>query len=135
MVEDDAEVWSGNRRRKLWKQMCVQSALNNALPDQERLLYAALAPSPSTFTILKSACRTWEDHLWAQVSIICEERESMELSRLSGSFWDKGIAAEPDDWEAEVKESLMTLEDVAVTEGCVDSPSRMQKLTPFQSKR
>ncbi|KAF5320046.1 hypothetical protein D9611_010388 [Ephemerocybe angulata] len=119
MAEDDAEFWHGNRRRKLWKKTCVHAALNNTLSDQERLLYAALAPSPLTATILKSACRTWEDHLWVQISIICEEKESLELSRLSGSFWEGGEPEEVDqeEWEEEVIETLDTLQDVAVLEG------------------
>ncbi|KAF6745641.1 nuclear pore complex protein [Ephemerocybe angulata] len=119
MAEDDAEFWHGNRRRKLWKKTCIHAALNNTLSDQERLLYAALAPSPLTAMILKSACRTWEDHLWVQISIICEEKESLELSRLSGSFWEGGEPEELDqeEWEAEVIETLDTLQDVAVLEG------------------
>jgi hypothetical protein len=33
------------------------------LPDLERILYAALMPCPQTSNVLKSACRTWEDHM------------------------------------------------------------------------
>ncbi|TEB19903.1 hypothetical protein FA13DRAFT_1820574 [Coprinellus micaceus] len=121
MVEDDAEAWHGNQNRKLWKKTCVHAALNNALSDQERLLYASLTPSPLTATILKSACRTWEDHLWVQISIICEEKESLELGRLGGSFWEGGAVPDEDqeeeEWKAEVEATLKTLEDVAVTEG------------------
>ncbi|KAJ2925851.1 hypothetical protein H1R20_g11243, partial [Candolleomyces eurysporus] len=124
--EDDAmddESWSGNRNRKLWKKTCVHAALNNTLSDQERLLYAALAPSPLAATILKSACRTWEDHLWVQVSIICEEKESLELGRMGAGFWEgegepvTTSEQEQEEWENEVFESLSTLKDVAVVEG------------------
>lgn len=119
MAEDEVESWFGNQNRKLWKKTCVHAALNNSLSDQERLLYASLTPSPLTATILKSACRTWEDHLWVQISIICEEKESLEMGRLSGSFWEGGVPDEQDEeeWKAEVESTLKTLEDVAVTEG------------------
>ncbi|KAG2002400.1 nuclear pore complex protein [Coprinopsis cinerea AmutBmut pab1-1] len=134
MVEDEEEVWSGNKRRKLWKDTCTHAALNTSLSDQERILYAALAPSPATATILKAACKTWEDHLWVQTSIICEEKASLELGRIGGSFWESedGVEAvergvrdisraelekEQEDWEREVVESLETLKDVAVVEG------------------
>ncbi|KAG9312441.1 hypothetical protein JVU11DRAFT_6825 [Chiua virens] len=60
--EEDAEGWQGNRRRRLWKSTCIKAALNPNLSDPERVLYAALAPTPQTFNVLKSACRTWEDH-------------------------------------------------------------------------
>ncbi|KAH6905125.1 nuclear pore complex protein [Coprinopsis sp. MPI-PUGE-AT-0042] len=121
MVED--EGWQGNTRRKLWKDTCVHAALNNSLSEQERLLYAALG-----------ACKTWEDHLWVQVSIICEEKASLELGRIGGSFWEddgglegiergvrqmskSDLQREHLEWEQEVKESLETLKDVATVEG------------------
>ncbi|KAG1773373.1 hypothetical protein EV702DRAFT_1181131 [Suillus placidus] len=62
------------------------------LPDPERILYVALAPCPQTFSVLKSACRTWEDHLWAQISIVCEEKQTAEMMKLGGGFWDGGLA-------------------------------------------
>lgn len=151
MDADDEEPWLGNRKRKLWKSTCTRAALNvspyaersciclkgstwsqPALPDHERILYAALAPSPQTSIILKSSCRTWEDHLWAQISIMCEEKESMEMSRLGGSFWEGGLNAvesgvrpisreeeevEEDEWEKEVIGALETLKTVAVADG------------------
>ncbi|KAF8343281.1 hypothetical protein F5887DRAFT_1214057 [Amanita rubescens] len=79
-----------NRHRKLWKSTCTRAALN--LPNLERTLYAALCPSPQTFPILRSACKTWEDRLWATLSVICEQRESAELDRLANyfsSFWEE----------------------------------------------
>ena len=57
----------------------------------ERTLYASLSPSPQTFPTLRGACKTWEDHLWATLSVICEQRESAELDRLAvyfSSFWE-----------------------------------------------
>lgn len=96
-------------------------------------MYAALAPSPQTSVHLKAACRTWTDHLWAQVSVVCEEKESAELNRLTESFWegsgptDVGIDevnedvedVEEEEWEKEVVSSLESLSDVAVEEGYV----------------
>lgn len=110
----------------------TESHTKPSLPDNERILYAALAPSPQTSTILKSACRTWEDHLWAQISIMCEEKESMELRKLGGSFWEGSIEAvekgvkemsaadeerEEEDWVKEVTETLDSLKGVVVSEG------------------
>ncbi|KAG1772493.1 hypothetical protein EV702DRAFT_1134151, partial [Suillus placidus] len=35
---------------------------------------------------------TWEDHLWAQISILCEEKQTAEMIKLGGGFWDEGLA-------------------------------------------
>ena len=98
----------------------------------ERGLYAALAPSPQTASHLKAACRTWSDHLWAQINVVCEEKETAELARLRESFWENpseadllgpdvhaGIdeEAEEEEWEKEVRSSLESLQDVGVEEG------------------
>lgn len=102
------------------------------LPDPERVLYAALAPCPQTFSVLKSACRTWEDHLWAQISILCEEKLTADMIKLGGSFWDGGLAilenmpsppsqeedaAEEEEWEREATSTLETLGNVQVEDG------------------
>jgi nuclear pore complex protein Nup107 len=86
-------------------------------------------PSPQTSTQLKASCHTWEDKLWAQVSIVCEEKESEELGKLNHSFWegdgpesanpksrvpDEAEEIEADEWEKEVIESLESLADVVV---------------------
>ncbi|KAK7060258.1 Nucleoporin nup84 [Paramarasmius palmivorus] len=135
--DDDSELWSGNKRRKLWKSTCTRTALNPSLADHERVLYAALAPSPQTSLILKSACRTWEDHLWATISVLCDEKETMELARLGGSFWeggggaeglknvDKGVRTvsrdvienEEEEWEKEVVGTLEGLKSATVEDG------------------
>ncbi|KAJ7272963.1 nuclear pore protein 84/107 [Mycena rebaudengoi] len=132
MEEDFTDAWQGNRRRRLWKSTCTRSALNPNISDHDRILYAALAPSPQTSTILKAACRTWEDHLWVQVSVVCEEKQSMEISRIGGSFWEGGLSAvesgvrvlsaeaeelEAEEWEKEVVGALETLKSVAIQEG------------------
>jgi hypothetical protein len=167
-MDDGSQSWLGNRRRKLWKSSCTHAALNvslfyllsssinpfaqPSLPTPERALYAALAPSPRTAAVLKSACRTWEDHLWAQISIICEEKESAEIFKLGGGFWEQGLAAvrkgvhdsllsdAEDDWEKEVMGDLENLKDVSVQDGRVsfifrlyhqthcDAPARRQTM-------
>jgi nuclear pore complex protein Nup107 len=93
------------------------------------MLYAALAPSSQCSDILKSACRTWEDHLWASISVICEEKQSAEMFALGGGFWEGGLATverglnpEPDDnmdeeWERTVDDSLDSLKSIQVQEG------------------
>ncbi|KAG7444855.1 nuclear pore protein 84/107 [Guyanagaster necrorhizus] len=130
--EDDPDMWIGNRNRRLWKTTCTRAALNTNLPEHERVLYAALAPSPQTFGVLKSACRTWEDYLWAHVSIMCEEKESMEMNKLGGCFWEggktaveKGVAVisedkqeeEEEEWQKEVCQVLEGLRTVPVEDG------------------
>jgi len=102
------------------------------LQDPERVLYAALAPCPQTFSILKSACRSWEDHLWAQISILCEEKQTADMIKLGGGFWDGGLAvlenmpsppsqeedaAEEEEWEKEATSTLETLGNVQVEDG------------------
>jgi nuclear pore complex protein Nup107 len=60
----------------------------------ERLLHAALAPSPQTLGVLtKEACKTWEDHLWARVGALCEERLSESMQLLGPNFWESGVKA------------------------------------------
>ncbi|KAJ7063608.1 nuclear pore protein 84/107 [Mycena amicta] len=132
MEEDLTDVWQGNRRRQLWKTTCTRTATNPSVPEHDRILYAALAPTPQTSSVLKAACRTWEDHLWAQVSVVCEEKQSMEMSRVGGSFWEGGLPAvesgvriisaeteemEIEEWETEVRSSLEVLKSVGVHEG------------------
>ncbi|GAW01814.1 nuclear pore complex protein [Lentinula edodes] len=150
MDDDDADSWTGNPNRRLWKSACSRAALNTALADYERVLYAALAPAPQTSLILKSACRTWEDHLWAQISIMCEEKQTMEMSRLGGSFWEGGMSAvekgarsvsretmeeEEEEWEEEVRGALNGLKSVHVEEGPpADHPFHFSQLNIIQDK-
>ncbi|KAI0338793.1 hypothetical protein BDW22DRAFT_1362509 [Trametopsis cervina] len=145
---DDADAWRGNRRRKLWKNACTHAALNTHLTSAERALYAALAPSPQTSIQLKAACHTWEDHLWAQISVVCEEKESAEMSRLVASFWEgrpSGGGAsgeenmnmvreeeeegEEEEWEKEVVGALESLANIVVDEGApADNPYHISQL-------
>lgn len=104
--------------------------LQTLISDADRTLYAALAPSSATSVVLKSACRTWEDHLWAQVCIICEQKQMEALARAGGGFWDGGVEAisnamavdvederEEMEWEVETVKTLEGLASVAVEEG------------------
>ncbi|KAH9475030.1 Nucleoporin nup107 [Psilocybe cubensis] len=131
--EEDEESISGNLSRNLWKSTCIRAALNPALSDHERVLFAAIAPSSQTSSILKSACRTWEDHLWAEINILWEEKINQELARLEkGSFWasgadslDKGfivlteaeMVQREEEWEKEVTKTLVNLDSTAVVDG------------------
>jgi nuclear pore complex protein Nup107 len=89
--------------------------------------------------VLKSACRTWEDFLWAQVSILCEEKQRAEMLRLDGGFWEGGMTAvekgvvipskeeieqEELEWEKEVESALRSLSSVEPPEGYVQSYQR-----------
>ena len=85
--------------------------------------------------------------MWAQVSVVCEERETQVLERARGGFWGsssssffgedgeeemgegdaeegmktQGAAdeAEEEEWEREVTAALESLGRVAVEDGCV----------------
>ncbi|TFK45781.1 hypothetical protein OE88DRAFT_1639447 [Heliocybe sulcata] len=146
-AEDDADDgepefdgWRGNRRRKLWKTTCTKAALNPNVPAPDRLLSASLAPSPQTSALLKSACRTWSDHLWAQISVLVEEKQAAELRKLGGGFWEEenedveflppGAGEEGDEgWEEEVVGALTGLAGVGVEEGPpADHPLHISQL-------
>jgi len=144
-VEDDEEgdpdLWQGNKRRALWKTTCTRAALDPRSSPAERALYAALAPSIQTSGILKSACRTWEDALWATISVLCEERQSEALARLGGGFWEpsgrelgedvEGEAAEEEEeaWRADVEQELQALATAKVQEGLgADDPFHISQL-------
>ncbi|THH14665.1 hypothetical protein EW146_g5692 [Bondarzewia mesenterica] len=142
--DEDFDVWHGNKRRRLWKSTCTRAALDSHLTDAERALYASLAPSSQTAAVLKPACRTWEDYLWAQISIICEEKESLAMDRLSGAFWEGGVAEvekgvseylpeveeeAEEQWRMEVERTLETLADVPVEDGLpADNAFHMSQL-------
>lgn len=112
----------------------VKMTPKSSLSDPERAFFASLAPSSKTSVVLKSACRTWEDFLWAQVSIMCEEKQSAEMLRLDGGFWEGGMTAvekgviipskeeveqEELEWEKEVESTLKSLNTVKPLEGYV----------------
>jgi nuclear pore complex protein Nup107 len=121
----------------LWKATCTRAALDARLSSAERALYAALAPSVQTSGVLKSACRTWEDALWATMSVLCEERLSEALARLGGGFWEpsgrgeEGEAGEEeeDTWRADVEQELQALSVVQAQEGPgADDPFHVSQL-------
>jgi nuclear pore complex protein Nup107 len=139
--EADPDLWHGNKRRALWKTTCTRTALDSHLSSAERALYAALAPSVQTSVVLKSACRTWEDALWATISVLCEERQSEALARLGGGFWEPSgreldeemggeVGDEEDDpWRADVEQELQSLATVQVQEGLgADDPFHISQL-------
>jgi nuclear pore complex protein Nup107 len=142
--EGDPDFWHRNKRRALWKTSCTCAALDSRLSSTERALYAALAPSIQTSSILKSACRTWEDSLWATISILCEERQSEVLARLGGGFWEpsgrasddvgEGEAGDEEEeaWRAEAEQELQTLATAQVQEGSgADDPKHISKYSKY----
>ncbi|KAH9075675.1 107-domain-containing protein [Lactarius deliciosus] len=93
-----------------------------ACRPQSAHLYAALAPSVQTSGVLKSACRTWEDALWATISVLCEERLSEALARLGGGFWEPS-------GRGEEGEKLQALSAVQAQEGPgADDPFHVSQL-------
>ena len=95
--------------------------------------------------MLKSACRTWEDALWATISVLCEERQSEALARLGGGFWEPsgrvlldeqaggpgeaGDEEGEDAWRADVEQELQALATVQVQEGLgADDPFHISQL-------
>ena len=127
----------------------VAITLQTTLSPTERALYAALAPTPSTSAVLKAVCRTWEDHLWALVSIACEERLSLGLASIAREcFWESGLGAleggapsgptdgagplnpdEDEEWEDDVTKMLEGLSGVQVAEGApADHPYHVSQL-------
>lgn len=68
--------------------------LQKQLTVADRVLHAAMAPSPQTLGVLtKEACKTWEDHLWARVSVLCDEKLSEDMRLLGDNFWERGTKA------------------------------------------
>ena len=107
---DDIETRYSTCRRRLWKSTCVRAALNVSIllrPHSPILTFtliltpfslsgppshslngpSSLAPSPQTSGVRKAPCRTCADHLWSQIGIVCQEKETMVLTRL-GVFWE-----------------------------------------------
>ena len=94
-------TWRGNLNRKLWYRTCTVASANVHFSSADRALHAALAPSTQTLPALLPMCRTWEDHLWARVIVLEEERMGGVIERLrsgtgregskgQGGFWETG---------------------------------------------
>lgn len=111
-----------------------------ALPDGERTLLAALAPTPQSAHVLALACRTWHDHVWAALGALCEARLARLLAAADGEqFWEGGELpddarpgaaavlsaddeeAEEGEWAEETRRMLAALGNVRVEDGCVRS--------------
>jgi nuclear pore complex protein Nup107 len=109
-----------------------------ALASSARLLFASLAPSSTTLPTLALALRTWEDHLWARVCALFEDRIDVLLDRFGG-FWNStGIRSvglgeskdvdietnEEDDedaFEEQIESVLKEVETVKLNSRCVFS--------------
>ena len=166
MDQDPIAEISGNKRRRLWKTSCTAAALNvrtqsvvcaeapsneplhqKQLTVTDRVLHAALAPSPQTLGVLtKEACKTWEDHLWARVSALCEEKLSEDMRLLGANFWEQGMKAfdtpslaEGEDSEGvvldEMRRVLGKMSELDVEEGSVNSPLLLSFLYSFFGSR
>ncbi|ELU41262.1 nuclear pore complex protein [Rhizoctonia solani AG-1 IA] len=94
-AEDGMDVvqsteWVGNRRRKLWSDVCQRTP---KLSPEARAISAALSPARRTLPALLPQCRTWADHAWAHTSALIEERVGNVIES-TGSWWqveDEGI--------------------------------------------
>jgi nuclear pore complex protein Nup107 len=102
----DGEMWMGNRRRRLWKECCIRAAasvrlvpretvsvidelLQSLMSPLERAIYAAIAPTSTTLPALLPFCKTFEDHLWARIIGLVEDKIETELSKVeSQSYWE-----------------------------------------------
>ncbi|KAF9506540.1 hypothetical protein BS47DRAFT_1321765 [Hydnum rufescens UP504] len=105
MDEDGARiVWNGNLRRKLWRKACQNGAMNSALPTSVCVLLASLAPSLTTLPTLAHGLTTWEDHMWARVSALFEERVDQLLERYGGFWSTQGISLDDQVSESNVLE-------------------------------
>ena len=95
--------------------------------------------------MLKSSCKTWHDHLWAKISIVCEAKQVDGLAQLigGGGYWEGGLESverisaetalptsrereerekrelevEDKEWQQEVVRALESLSHIGVTEG------------------
>ncbi|KAF8530254.1 nuclear pore protein 84/107 [Hysterangium stoloniferum] len=130
MYDDSVAEVTGNKRRRLWKKSCTAAALDNHMPIPERILNAALAPSRKTLGVLvKEACKTWEDHLWARVATLLEEKVSEGLILLGPNFWERNgkgvheanVISKDGNFEGgtidETREVLSKMADLNVEEG------------------
>ena len=120
----------GNKRRRLFKNVCTRIALEPGSSPLNRLLHAALAPSQSTLHVLvggvaEGYCLTWEDLLWARTNVLFEERWESILSRYEKTgkrkrFVDIEMGEVERDgpaWEQDVRNVLESMENVHVEEG------------------
>ncbi|EUC55936.1 nuclear pore complex protein [Rhizoctonia solani AG-3 Rhs1AP] len=119
--------WAGNRRRKLWSDVCQRAAMNPKLSPDTRALCAALSPARRTLPALLPQCRTWADHAWAHTSALIEERVASVVES-TGSWWeieDEGVdidqSADLEEstrvWEQDVRSVISGLKHASVEKG------------------
>ncbi|CAE6457760.1 unnamed protein product [Rhizoctonia solani] len=123
--EDEMDVvhtaeWTGNRRRKLWSDVCQRAAMNPKLSSDARALSAALSPSRRTLPALLPQCRTWADHAWAHTSALIEERIS-NVVESTGSWWEVEDEGVDIDQSAELEESTRVWEQDVQASVTLDS--------------
>ncbi|TIC27779.1 nuclear pore protein 84/107 [Wallemia mellicola] len=76
---------SGNKQRKLWKQIASQLSENPDFDPYERALYGCLSGSLSS---VLPVCNSWEDHLWARVNALMERKIDDSLKKTGGYWYD-----------------------------------------------
>ncbi|KAG8917773.1 Nucleoporin nup84, partial [Tulasnella sp. 408] len=121
--------WQGNKRRKLWREACLQAAASPTYPPATRALYASLCLTSRSIPAVTPLLRTWEDHLWARVEMLLTERIADWLDHLGG-FWENGMKASdpqssaklqdlPDEnqWLGDVDKLVREMGNVRVEEG------------------
>ncbi len=151
---NEPEALDGNRHRRLWESTCMHAALSasHTLPRTTYMHSNIISTSSNPPYLTKNVYSTrlwyphrkqtafsdppatWENHLWADTSVIAEEKSSNELAKLAaGSFWEGGVEAvekgpdelrnlqadDDEEWEEGVLKALESLSSVVVAEGCV----------------
>lgn len=112
----------------------------------ERAIYAAIAPTATTLPALLPFCKTFEDHLWARIIGLVQDKLETELSKVANqSYWESescGLgtfeprkvpdedmdatselayngASDDAEWGRIAKEQLIEIGRIAVSEGYV----------------
>lgn len=121
--------WQGNKRRKIWREACLQAAASPTYPPATRALYASLCLTSRSIPAVTPLLRTWEDNLWARVEMLLTERIADWLDYLGG-FWENGMKPsdpqsnaklndlpDEDQWWADVDKLVREMGNVRVEEG------------------
>jgi hypothetical protein len=117
---------TGNPSRSTWKSTVRALTLSPTVPAHLRSLYSALSPSSSTLHVLLSSenIRTFEDHLWARVTVLIDERWESVVGSLENRSWkgaDRNALPEfsEEDFEMDVRNVLEGMENIELLEGLV----------------